>query len=281
MTPTTTMIVSKYKYDVFISHNKAQKPLVRQIVNQWRSLGLKVFFDEDNIDPGEYVAAALSRGVEDSHYIVLMITPEAMAGQWIAMECCSAVQEDPDSENRRLIPVLLEPTPRNNIPIYIKCRNYLDFTDRQTRRDRYRYLLKFLGIEEDRLPGDLPPVDGVVPPGLTPRQEYLAEAMIRKRRQRLRHPAARAAPPVRSGCGAARLRPERSGCLLLPPRGGGNLRVPPDGRLHDPGHVRHQAVPPPHAGRTATRPGHERDPPHRVRPQGRRDERRDYRFFRG
>ena len=176
------MIDSKYKYHVFISHNKAQKPLVRQIVSQWRLLGLNVFFDEENIQPGQYVVSALSRGVEDSRYIVLMITPEAMAGQWLVMECCSAVQEDPDSEKRRLIPVLLEPTPLNDIPLYIKTRNYLDFTDPQTRRDRYRSLLKYLGIEEDRLPDDLPPVDGVVPPGLTPRQEYLADAMARKRR---------------------------------------------------------------------------------------------------
>src|SRR4051812_25531646 len=43
----------KHTWDVFVSHNKQQKPWVRQVVDQWRSLGLRVFFDEDSIEPGE------------------------------------------------------------------------------------------------------------------------------------------------------------------------------------------------------------------------------------
>jgi hypothetical protein len=77
---------SSFLWDVFLSHSSAQKPLVRAIVHQWRQLGLSVFFDEDTIQPGEDVITALNRVCERSRHTVLMITPEAIASNWVDQE---------------------------------------------------------------------------------------------------------------------------------------------------------------------------------------------------
>jgi hypothetical protein len=159
-------------WDVLLSHNRAQKPFVRELARQWRKLGLKVFFDEDTIEPGANVAAAVGRAVDGSRHVILMITPDSVASPWVALESCGAVYRDPDARLRRLIPVLLEPTDASEVPPIVRGLNWIDLTDPETRRNRYHYLLKFLGVDSKRLP-DLPRIEvrddgGPAPPGATP-----------------------------------------------------------------------------------------------------------------
>lgn len=145
-----------YEWEVFISHNRQQKDWVRQLVAQWRGLGLRVFFDEDSIDPGEPIDDGIERGVIGSRHIILVITPSAVASRWVALETSLAIITDPDGQNGRIIPVVLEPTPRNKIKLVIQRLHWIDLTSSQTRRERYHRLLEFLGIKESSLPSPPP-----------------------------------------------------------------------------------------------------------------------------
>ena len=86
-----------FKWDVFVSHNHRQKPWVRGAVCQRRDLGLRVFFDEDDIEPGEKVLHAIERGLLESRHTVLIITPAAVSSPWVALETAIAVYQDPDA----------------------------------------------------------------------------------------------------------------------------------------------------------------------------------------
>lgn len=147
------------QWDVFISHNKRQKPWVRRVVDQWRSLGLTVFFDEDSIQPGEDVVTAIEKGISNSRHIVLVLTPSALASDWVAMEIATTITNDPAARDRRLLPVLLEAT--DNIRPLIKRLNMIDLTDEGTREDRYQFLLNSLKVNSLPLPSvptlDVPP----------------------------------------------------------------------------------------------------------------------------
>jgi CheY-like chemotaxis protein len=141
-----------YEWDVFVSHNRKQKPWVRKMVSQWRSLKLRVFFDEDSIEPGEDIVAGVERGLRGSRYIVFMISPAAVKSSWVAMETACAVYEDPDSSKRRIIPILIEPTPIESIrPIVRRLRN-VDLTDSSRQIANYQHLLRFLGVRSEPLP---------------------------------------------------------------------------------------------------------------------------------
>jgi hypothetical protein len=152
------MAKSSFLWDVFLSHGRAQKPLVRALVQQWRQLGLSVFLDEDSIQPGEDVIAALDRACEKSRHTVLLITPEAIASKWVDQEIKRAVYVDPTAMERRLIPVLLQPVDMSEIPLSVRKLNRTDLTDATTRRQQYHHLLTSLGITARPLP-DLPVVE--------------------------------------------------------------------------------------------------------------------------
>jgi len=46
-------VSSEFQYDVFLSHNAKDKPRVRRLAERLRSAGLRVWFDEWVIQPGD------------------------------------------------------------------------------------------------------------------------------------------------------------------------------------------------------------------------------------
>lgn len=146
----------KFKYKVFLSHNRKQKKWVREFSKQLRALGIRVFFDEDSIDPGEEIVTAIEQGIESSRYIVLILTPSSLASSWVAMETALTIYCDPDAAKKRLIPVMLETVQRKNIRLTVRRLNIIDLTKPKTRKERYSFLLKHLGIPESQIPSPLP-----------------------------------------------------------------------------------------------------------------------------
>ena len=56
----------EYSYDVFLSHNSADKPRVGHIAELLKGAGLKVWFNEWTIQPGVDIYMAIERGLEAS-----------------------------------------------------------------------------------------------------------------------------------------------------------------------------------------------------------------------
>ena len=74
------------RYKVFVSHNRQQKPWVREAVSQWKSHDLNVFFDEEDIKPGQPVEEEIERGLKNSDYVFLILSPAAVNSYWVAFE---------------------------------------------------------------------------------------------------------------------------------------------------------------------------------------------------
>jgi hypothetical protein len=96
-----------FAFDVFLSHNHADKPRVRRLAERLRAAGLRVWFDEWVIRPGDIIALKVDEGLEPSRVLLLCISPAALASGWVAMERSTAVHRDPSNTNRRFIPLLL------------------------------------------------------------------------------------------------------------------------------------------------------------------------------
>ncbi len=138
---------------VFVSHNQKEKPWVRQLVTQWRGLGIDVFFDEDSILGGEDVLAALERGIAGCRYVVLIVSRASMESQWVAREIAMSVARNADTRDRRLIPVLIEPVAPADLGLFLSSRSIIDLTQDEQREARYHHLLRSLGVDR----ADLPP----------------------------------------------------------------------------------------------------------------------------
>lgn len=118
--------MTTFDYDVFLSHNAADKPRVRRLAERLRDAGVKVWFDEWIIQPGDDIYLAIERGLERSRALVLCLSPAALASEWVGMERSSSLFRNPSNSDRRFIPLLLESC---QPPATVQRFKYLDFRD--------------------------------------------------------------------------------------------------------------------------------------------------------
>ena len=113
-----------FQYDVFLSHNRADKPRVRALAERLRSAGLRVWFDEWVIKPGDDIYLAIERGLEAARVQVLCLSPEALGSEWVALERSTVLFRDPTNAGRRFVPLLLTDC---DLPDTLKRYKYVDF----------------------------------------------------------------------------------------------------------------------------------------------------------
>lgn len=134
-----------YEYDIFLSHNNADKvwveKLASDIENNSYGIPLKVFFDKWDIKPGADIPQELERGLEVSRFIGLVMSPEALNSNWVALERSTAIYRDPSAREKTLIPILRRDC---TIPIMLKRINYIDFTLDENYSDSLNILLSIL-----------------------------------------------------------------------------------------------------------------------------------------
>ncbi len=106
MPPTTEL-----KYDVFLSHSSKDKAVVRPIAERLRDDGLRVWFDEWEIKPGDSVPAKIEEGLEHSRVLILCMSSAAFGSDWAELESGTFRFRDPLNKDRRFIPLRLDDAP--------------------------------------------------------------------------------------------------------------------------------------------------------------------------
>lgn len=112
-----------FAYDVFLSHNSQDKPRVRQLAEQLKEAGLRVWFDEWRIKPGDDIYVANERGLESARVQLLCLSPAALGSEWVALERSTVLFRDPSNQGRRFVPLLLADC---DLPDALRRYKYLD-----------------------------------------------------------------------------------------------------------------------------------------------------------
>ena len=115
-----------FLYDVFLSHNHADKPRVRRVAERLKAAGVRVWLDEWVIQAGDIIALKVDEGLEQSRVLLLCISPAALASGWVALERSTAVHRDPANAGRRFIPLLLGDC---DLPDTLRRYKYVDFRE--------------------------------------------------------------------------------------------------------------------------------------------------------
>jgi hypothetical protein len=123
----------EYAFDVFLSHRAQDKPRVRAIAENLREAGLRVWFDEWVVRPGDDIYLAIERGLEQSRTLVLCLSRAAIDSAWVDLERSSALFRDPTNTERRFVPLLLEEAP---LPDTLRRFKYVDYRNSDERAFR-------------------------------------------------------------------------------------------------------------------------------------------------
>src|SRR5436190_11541966 len=96
------------QYDVFLSYSSRDKAVVRSVAERLRADGLRVWFDEWEIKPGDSIPAKIEEGLEHSRVLVLCMSANAFGSDWAQLEAGTFRFRDPLNKERRFIPLRLD-----------------------------------------------------------------------------------------------------------------------------------------------------------------------------
>ena len=98
----------QFPYDVFLSHSAKDKTVVREIAERLRTGGLRVWFDEWVLKPGDSIPAKIEEGLERSRVLVLCMSANAFGSDWAQLESGTFRFRDPLNKERRFLPLRLD-----------------------------------------------------------------------------------------------------------------------------------------------------------------------------
>ena len=127
-----------FNYDVFLSHSSKDKAVVRAIAERLRADGLRVWFDEWEMKPGDHIQAKIEEGLERSRALALCMSAHAFGSDWARLEAGVFRFRDPLNKERRFIPLWLDEAP---ISGPLKQFLYIDWRP-ERREQEYAKLLE-------------------------------------------------------------------------------------------------------------------------------------------
>ncbi len=117
------MANSDFSFDVFLSHNSGDKDRVRLLAKELAEAGLRVWFDDWIIKPGDDIYLSVERGLDTSRVLVLCLSPAALGSGWVDLERSTVLFRDPTNHARRFVPVLLADS---KLPDSLRRYRYID-----------------------------------------------------------------------------------------------------------------------------------------------------------
>lgn len=89
-----------FTYDVFLSHSAKDKEVVRPVAERLRADGLRVWFDEWEIHPGDSIPAKVEEGLECSRVLVFCMSANAFGSDWVTLESQTFRFRDHQRQNK-------------------------------------------------------------------------------------------------------------------------------------------------------------------------------------
>jgi WD40 repeat protein len=167
------------EFDVFLSHNTRDKPVVERIAEQLRRNGLQPFLDVWDLTPGGRWQRELTDGLARSKACALFVGPHSF-GQWQLEELELALVWANQRDGFRVFAVLLpgveDPFDAQRLPPFLSTRTWVDLRGGITSRRALQQLLNAIkGVAQgSATPAE--PLGGVAPyRGLASFEEQHAE----------------------------------------------------------------------------------------------------------
>ncbi|HEX8290969.1 MAG TPA: TIR domain-containing protein, partial [Pyrinomonadaceae bacterium] len=138
----------EFEYDIYISYNSDDRERARRLAERLRDAGLRVWFDEWVIRPGDVIYLKIDHGLLASRVLVLCMSPAAFNSGWVDLERSTVLFRNPTNEERRFIPLLIADC---RIPDTVRRYRYIDYRDEGAAA--FEELLSVFRPEAERTPG--------------------------------------------------------------------------------------------------------------------------------
>jgi hypothetical protein len=117
-------------FDIFLSHNSADKPAVEDIAQKLKNAGVEPWLDKWYLVPGKTFQSGLADALRNCATCAVFIGPKGF-GDWAREEVLIATNRAAKESGYRLIPILLpgvdDPFDFSTLPPFLTQRTWVDF----------------------------------------------------------------------------------------------------------------------------------------------------------
>jgi predicted nucleotide-binding protein len=113
------------KKNVFISYNHSNENIdsIRAVANKLNNMGLKIWFDQNEIKPGDSITKKINDAIDNSSYVIVLVSPKDKDSNWATKELNLAV-----NKGKRIIPVMINNATPSDLPHIISDKLAVDIS---------------------------------------------------------------------------------------------------------------------------------------------------------
>lgn len=110
---------------LFISHSSKDKWFANFLYSSLVEAGQNPWLDQENILGGQSILTKIAEGIDDSDFMILILSKNSVASEWVSAEWESFLTDEVEQGKVKIIPVLIG---KCKIPRFLKSKKYIDFT---------------------------------------------------------------------------------------------------------------------------------------------------------
>lgn len=131
--------------DIFICHDSEDKPFVRELARTLKSYGIRVWFDEWELNVGDSLHQRIGQAIQKSSFMLVVLSRTSAKKPWVQREMTAGLAQELNRKNVYVIPALLNINP-GELPPMLADKLAADF--RHDKRVGVKAILKRLGITD-------------------------------------------------------------------------------------------------------------------------------------
>lgn len=131
--------------DIFISYSSNDRVKVSKLAQELQLKGMKVWFDDEQIIPGDDLIEKIKNGISSSKFYIICLSPsfdKKPPTSWVKKEFKMAMLKENQEERKSIIPVRIKKG--GPIPKEIGERAYADLTTNKKWEKNFPRLCKAL-----------------------------------------------------------------------------------------------------------------------------------------
>jgi hypothetical protein len=116
--------------DIFICYDTQDKDIRNSVIQSLSRHAKTTWIHDQDIQKGADYGRAIEQGIENADNFFFFISPYSVVSEYCRRELDHALQY-----NKRIVPLLIAPTPESDIPDVLRELQYVDFTDNTCQAD--------------------------------------------------------------------------------------------------------------------------------------------------
>lgn len=136
--------MSRYSWDAFVSYHHIDRAFVHRLAERLANDGLRVFFDQTDLQVGDSLVDVLANAVQKSRFFLVVMSPEYFASRWATRELELALSHELEDGAVKVIPLMRRDCMP---PSFLASKVWADFRNETEFDDSSRKLIAVLRDE--------------------------------------------------------------------------------------------------------------------------------------